>query len=375
MLEIIKNRSSFADSDLVKMVRRENNAKRNYLLVNSTQGKHVPADPEKVLELFRQLAEEVKKHISDEKIIFIGFAETATAVGAGVAGEFDGSFYVHTTREKDDKAVPVAEFKEEHSHAVEQILYCNEWEKEAEKADRIVFVEDEITTGKTIMNFVNVLKSEGKVRENMKFSACSILNGMTVSREDELKKEGMEFFWLVKHRASPDSDEVYTFNAEQKKREDHYELSVIKTEGRTDPRKGLKMSEYERSCDILAEKLKDLINVKGLKTAVVGTEECMFPAINTALLLKRTGALSVVTHSSTRSPIVADKAEGYPLKSRYQVESFYEKERRTFIYNSDSAAYDIVIVITDSEKEDYDFTSFADAFSGTKKFILVRWVN
>ena len=102
----------------------------------------------------------------------------------------------------------------------------------------------------------------------------------------------------------------------------------------------------------------------------------MYPAIYTAAdILGKNSASSVVTHSTTRSPIVADASEGYPLKSRYQVESFYDKSRKTYIYNSDIKKYDIVLIITDSENDGTDVRSIADAFRLSDKFITVRWVK
>lgn len=357
------------------MVRRENNAKRNYLLVNSRQGKHIPADPDEVLDLFRQLADEVKKHIQSEKIIFIGFAETATAVGAGVASHFENSFYIHTTRETKTEGVPVVEFREEHSHAAEQLLYCDRWSEIVSEAEHIVFVEDEISTGRTIMNFINALKSNGKVSETVIFSACSILNGMTTEREKKLKEDNVNFYYLLRHCAEPDSDEVYTFSPENRKRNSQYVITEKTVNGRINPRTGCYASDYISSCRKLAEQVALLTDIRDKDIAVIGTEECMFPAVCTAAEIMKSGAASVVTHSTTRSPIVADRAEGYPLKSRYQVESFYEKERRTFIYNSDIKRYDLVMIVTDSENSDYDFSSMADAFGMSDSFIVVRWVK
>ena len=64
MLNIIENKSSFSNDELVKMVRRENNSKRNYLLVDSKQGKHIPADPSDVIRLFTELGSQIKKYRS-----------------------------------------------------------------------------------------------------------------------------------------------------------------------------------------------------------------------------------------------------------------------------------------------------------------------
>ena len=95
MLNIIENKSSFSNDELVKMVRRENNSKRNYLLVDSKQGKHIPADPSDVIRLFTELGSQIKEVVKNEKVLFIGFAETATAVGVGVASCFPDSYYLH----------------------------------------------------------------------------------------------------------------------------------------------------------------------------------------------------------------------------------------------------------------------------------------
>ena len=52
----------FTIDDLVRVAKRENNAKRSYLYVNPFQGKHIPAPPGKVLSLFGQLQELLEQH-------------------------------------------------------------------------------------------------------------------------------------------------------------------------------------------------------------------------------------------------------------------------------------------------------------------------
>lgn len=373
MLNIKENKSSFADRQLVMMVKRENNKKRNYLLVDSKQGKHIPANPSDVIKLFLELGEELKKSVGDEKILFIGFAETATAVGAGVASCFPDSYYLHTTRETDDGRKPVVEFKEEHSHAVEQILYCDDWDSISD-VDRIIFVEDEITTGKTIMNFIEVLRNSRRVRKNMRFSACSILNGMSDERKKELASYGVDFYYLVSMSASPESDEVYSYDIQDVEIHSSVKYDEIRLKGYINPRYGTKSEKYISVCHDLSQKTVDRFDFTGKKVVVVGTEECMYPAIITAkTILKNTSAEIVLTHSTTRSPIVAENTESYPLKTRTQVESLYEENRRTFIYNSRENGYDIVLFVTDSQKEDICIDRLVSAFSLSKNFVLVRW--
>ena len=111
MLEIIKNKTLFPDTDLIKMVRRENNSKRNYLLVNTCQGKHVPVNPEKISYVYGMLAAELKKLVDTEKVLFIGFAETATALGHSFYKAFQNAVFFHTTRENINELVPIISFE------------------------------------------------------------------------------------------------------------------------------------------------------------------------------------------------------------------------------------------------------------------------
>ena len=64
----------------------------------------------------------------------------------------------------------------------------------------------------------------------------------------------------------------------------------------------------------------------------------------------------------------------YPLHSRFELASFYEKGRVTFIYNLES--YDHVLILTDSRKDipeaEYCLIH-ALTRCGSRKITLVRW--
>ena len=51
----------YLESDLVRIGKRENNKKRNYLVVNRLQGKHIPVLPSEALSMFDALAEIIEK--------------------------------------------------------------------------------------------------------------------------------------------------------------------------------------------------------------------------------------------------------------------------------------------------------------------------
>lgn len=146
----------YKESDIVAVAKRKNNKKRNYLVVNRLQGKHIPVSPKSAFDMFGELADVVKKKYEGQKLLVIGFAETATAIGTHVARETD-SYYIQTTREEVEGAEYIY-FSESHSHATEQRLVKNDLDKVLKKIDKILFVEDEVTTGNTIMNIVNMLK-------------------------------------------------------------------------------------------------------------------------------------------------------------------------------------------------------------------------
>mgnify|MGYP002512162132 CR=1 FL=1 len=88
----------YSEKDLVRVAKRENNVKRNYLVVDPLQGKHVPVSPAKALELFTSLADKIRGKYQGERLLLIGFAETATAIGAQAAVSL-GTMYIQTTRE------------------------------------------------------------------------------------------------------------------------------------------------------------------------------------------------------------------------------------------------------------------------------------
>ena len=140
----------YVESDLVKIAKRENNTKRSYLVVDPLQGKHIPVVPSKALELYTSLADTIRNEYQSESLLLVGFAETATAIGAQVAVSI-GAKYIQTTREP----IPNVEymfFEEEHSHATEQKLVKDDIDSVINQIDRIVFIEDEVTTGNTILN-------------------------------------------------------------------------------------------------------------------------------------------------------------------------------------------------------------------------------
>lgn len=365
----------YTERELVQIAKRENNNKRKYLVVNKLQGKHIPARPSVSMAMFHELGELIKNNYGRERLLLIGFAETATAIGASIAIQ-TGSFYMQTTREIMDN-MDYFFFSEVHSHAAEQKLIRRDLESVMDQIDRIVFIEDEVTTGNTIMNIVKLIEKE--YPDKVKFSVASILNGMNRGAEQLFDKCGIMRHYLVKTNHDP-----YEEKAEQVKGDGIYEIpeksgcpykyETLSMGGYMDARRLVAGMDYQKACDLLWKQIHEHIDFHGYdKILVLGTEEFMFPAMYTGMKIEEQSR-EVWFHAVTRSPIEVSREDEYPLHTRYELASVYEKERTTFVYDLDK--YDMVLVITDSKtKESSGINGIINALrqNGNTKIYFIRW--
>jgi hypoxanthine-guanine phosphoribosyltransferase len=392
----------YSQKTLVRIAKRENNTKRNYLVVNPLQGKHVPVSPSKALALFSDLADTIRGKYAGEKLLLIGFAETATAIGAQAAIAL-GTEYIQTTRE----VIPGVEylfFSEEHSHATEQKLVKNDIDEAIERVDRIVFVEDEVTTGKTILNIISVMRKE--YSKDIKFAVASILNGMSEEHRMLYEDNAIDLHYLVKTDHSRygeiadafagdgeysdysesdgqrtcsigNADNTHSSGAVRGYVDDsdkiEQKVQAVPIAGRMDARRLVDAPAYEAACRKLCEDISATCTFPvNKRILVVGTEEFMFPALFIGAELEKIGN-EVKCHSTTRSPITVSTEEQYPLHARYELRSLYDAHRRTFLYDID--AYDQVYVVTDADmSEDIGVDSLIHALaSRNEKITVFRW--
>jgi hypothetical protein len=218
----------------------------------------------------------------------------------------------------------VSEFEEEHSHAKNQALYLNDKLKMLKQYDRIVFVEDEITTVKTILNFMRSVDWNGKITVS-----ALVFNGFD---ESAFSQYDAGFAYLQKTGY----------------------VNHIEVDNLPNPRLGVAIAEYNEMCQrfaiqtIVAIDENDMHNKNIL---VIGTEECMYPALVLGQELEKTAA-DVMTHSTTRSPLLPQDNAEYPFHSRISFASVYDRSRTTYLYNM--GQYDTVIVVTDARKPNFE---------------------
>lgn len=151
-----------------------------------------------------------------------------------------GQYYIQTTRENVEGVDDYVYFTEAHSHATEQkvvradveSVVCGRkntyggqtdgtvvtMEEPLKPIDRIVFIEDEVTTGNTILSAIEKIEELETIKAIEKahgsklcFSVASILNGMDSAAEAIFQKRQIPLHYLVKidHAKYPQLAENY----------------------------------------------------------------------------------------------------------------------------------------------------------------------
>ena len=376
--------------DLFVLGKRNGNKKRSYLLIDPLQAKHIPVSPSKALEMFDSLGAQLAAAYPTTGCI-MGFAETATAVAAAAAMHFaPQTLYMQTTRENvgDERNPFLLDFSEEHSHAVKQVLRTDFLAKQLKfnlLNDRpVMLIDDEISTGKTAANAIGRLNERLPLlpRYISGYIIGSIINRMDASTREAYAAEGIDCASLVFAEAEGLEEKAAAFEIVPPAELPDVpakEFENIKTEEKIpDLRRGgafvydMKMW-FGRFSEEAYDLVKKKLPISG-RVLVMGTEECMLPALLLGRLIEQRNKVEVYSHSTTRSPIGISTAEGYPIREGYKLSSFYEESRETFIYCP--AEYDLVIVVTDSRNKEQSIRAMEDVTKvfgeRVKRYILLR---
>ena len=295
------------------------NKNRGFLFVSKVLGKHLPTKPSVMRNIYKNLTKLIP--ISDKKTLFIGFAETATALGNGVFEEANlkDSFYMQSTRYKVSQDILLT-FSEEHCHAPNHIFYKPK--KNLENIERVILVDDEVSTGNTANNLIEELK---KVLPNIKkYFLLTILNW------SEKSYENFEYLSLYKGSFSFSSrniEENRNIISEPEKIENLDDI-IPYNFGRYGLEKlNLNFNNYT-NIDLLQNK----------KVLVIGTSEFMYPPYLFAYFLEQ-NKINVYFQATTRSPINIDKI----ISSKIEFKDNYFENIDNFLYNIDHSYQKIFI--------------------------------
>ena len=369
-INIRKNKYNLNLNDLIVMGKRINNEKRNFLFISKVLGKHIEAKPSVCKEIGCKLAglifnkeEKGESYKNNEKICVLGFAETATGLGMAVASYIQNSYYLTTTREDIKEIKSILKFEEEHSHATTHKCFPLDKDKLI-NSEKIILVDDEITTGKSMINIIKELK---EVTNAKKFIIVSILDWRNEEHrkvyDDLVNKENInvEVLSLISgdikikdtttymdnnDNVINDTTDVLNYNAlDRIDLKTNYEKEVESYLLHTG-RFGVDFNEIqalESKCEDIANKLQELVE-SNEKILVLGHGENIYIPCRIASYING----DVYFKSTTRSPIYCDDVDGYPIKEKHV---FYHKGIKYYFYNKSEIEkkYDKVILITEDD--------------------------
>ena len=163
-LSVTPTDGSVPFDDLFDVAERRN-PKRAFLFVSKVLGRHIPVSPATMRDVYRQLATRFPSNLPGP-VLFIGMAETAVGLGAGVFDEMrhqvNEAVYLSSTRHPVNGEL-LCEFKETHSHATDHLLYLPddpELRRRVQEARTLVLIDDEATTGNTFINLLAALRND-----------------------------------------------------------------------------------------------------------------------------------------------------------------------------------------------------------------------
>ncbi|MBB2479691.1 phosphoribosyltransferase domain-containing protein [Bacillus sp. APMAM] len=396
-VKITRNDFQISPTALFQMAARINK-KRSFLFVSKVLGKHLPVNPITSILVSSLLASKYMKeilHIEDEQFtlkrngflesitqfgsnieikpyklpqstIFIGFAETATALGHGVFDNFQNAFFFHTTREKIENKESIIHFEEEHSHATSH--YCYIERNQIENQNPIVFIDDELTTGNTILNIIHAIQSEFPRKSYTVLTLLDWRNEESIDQFRRLESNmGIEI-----HIVSLISGEIEVDCKDEKMKKETYQhqsdkfgkivpidLSDINTS--TSPyyhnssasnylwqtgRFGLYSSENEEFTQYIHSIAQKLVPFRsGGKTLCLGNGELMYLPMKIAALMGK----EVYFQSTTRSPIFVYRNEDYLIQSKYTFPSPEDHSIQNYFYQIEPHLYSEVFVFFERE--------------------------
>lgn len=373
-----------------------NNPKRSYLFVSKLLGKHIPVRPRipfltgfllasrlaesLVISVNKRIINRAVHELSFEvddyitwspyefpgKALFIGFAETATALGHSVFDCFTGDIrYLHTTRENLEGAHDTIYFTEDHCHAPDQRCLVNEITYFKEN-DLLVLIDDEITSGNTCLNIIKTIQKKYPQKQ---YAILTILDWRSeeahekyalMERELGVKLSVISllagsFCW---QGTSPVTNEPIAYIDEyMPKVETCYEPMESKIEIPLLDGCSVEYLSYTGRFGIDIKDSKQLLieasslgkklsaTRKGKKTLCLGTGEFMYLPFLIASYMGE----GVRVQSTTRSPVHPNLRQDYAVKHAITFTDPFRPEIKNFVYNIPPDYYDEIFVFWERE--------------------------
>ncbi|MGW4431702.1 phosphoribosyltransferase [Streptomyces tendae] len=363
------------------------NPKRAHLLVSNVLGKHVPQSPSVVHGHGVALGRRVRDLLgaeAAERAVVLGYAETATGLGHSVADGLGSAPYLHSTRRPVATVARAGGFEESHSHATSHLLLPEDPALLAGDGP-LVLVDDEFSTGNTVLNTVRALHERYPRKRYVVVALVDMRSPADAGRLDDFAREigarvdlvttasgtvqlppgvlekGQE---LVARHETPATDPTTEPTTGPTGRVPAAEPSatVRRVELRwphdvpDGGRHGFTpahRARLEAALPAMAARIAEALPTGARRVLVLGFEELMYAPLRLAHALEQTvgGDVAVRYSTTTRSPVLAVDDPGYAIRTRLVFPAHDDPADgpgERYAYNVAGAGFDAVVAVVDS---------------------------
>ncbi|MCI3270002.1 phosphoribosyltransferase [Streptomyces cylindrosporus] len=367
--------------DLLGLALRRN-PKRAHLLVSNVLGKHVPQSPTVVYGYGFALGRRVRDLLGTEeaaRAVVLGYAETATGLGHSVADGVGPTPYLHSTRRPVPGVAPAGGFEESHSHATSHLLLPEDPALLAGNGP-LVLVDDEFSTGNTILNTIRDLHARYPRDRYVVVALVDMRSAADAGRLDEFAREINARVDLV----AAASGTVRLPDGVLEKGQDlvaEYEMSHPGARGTARPtpthphpathrldllwprnlpdggRHGFTPTHrirLETALPTMAARLEAALPATAHRVHILGFEELMYAPLRLARELEQITDAEVTYSTTTRSPVLAVDDPGYAIRSRMVFPAHdnpADGPGDRYAYNIAGADFDAVVAVVDSSAD------------------------
>ncbi|MFI1757150.1 phosphoribosyltransferase [Streptomyces sp. NPDC020571] len=359
------------------------NPKRAHLLVSNVLGKHVPQSPSVVHGHGVALGRRVRGLLGAEaagRAVVLGYAETATGLGHSVADGLGPAPYLHSTRRPVTGVARAGGFEESHSHATSHLLLPEDPALLAGDGP-LVLVDDEFSTGNTVLNTVRALHQRYPRKRYVVVALVDMRSPADAGRLDDFAREigarvdlvttasgtvrlppgvlekGQEL--VARHETAatdPTTDPsgrapAAAVSGTVRRVELHWPHDV--PDGGRHGFTAAHRARLEAALPAMAARIAEALPAGARRVLVLGFEELMYAPLRLAQALEQTvgGGVAVRYSTTTRSPVLAVDDPGYAIRTRLVFPAHDDPADgpgERYAYNVAGAGFDAVVAVVDS---------------------------
>ncbi|OXY94154.1 phosphoribosyltransferase [Streptomyces diastatochromogenes] len=367
------------------------NPKRAHLLVSHVLGKHVPQSPSVVYGHGFRLGRRVRELLGETEAasaVVLGYAETATGLGHSVADGLGLAPYLHSTRRPVAGVARAGGFEESHSHATSHLLLPEDAGLLAGDG-ALVLVDDEFSTGNTVLNTIRDLHGRYPRRRYVVVALVDMRSAEdterlrrfageigarvdviatasgTVRLPEGVLEKGQE---LVARYASADGASPAGCGSDVAGRavprapEGAHQRSgdITRVDLHWPPglpdggRHGFTpahRARLEAALPAMAARVAEALPADARRVLVLGFEELMYAPLRIARELEQVVTAEVRFSTTTRSPVLAVDDPGYAIRSRLVFPAHDDPadgSGERYAYNVAGGGFDAVVAVVDS---------------------------